>query len=95
MTAEAIISNNAEGGRRSDDPMERSTRSGPSEEDALSRKACLEASTRAKTALPSKSSRLEIGIQEGLQLRFGNGTFMPRHHFTVAEEDQCGDALNR
>ena len=27
-------------------------------------------------------------------MRFGDGTFIPRHHFTVAEEDQCGDALN-
>ena len=49
---------------------------------------------RAKTALPSDASRLEVGIQEGLQLRFGNGTFMSRHHLTVAVEDQRGNPLH-
>ena len=49
---------------------------------------------RAKTALPSDASRLEVGIQEGLQLRFGDGTLMPRHHLTIAEQDQRGNALH-
>ena len=49
---------------------------------------------RAKTALPMASSRSEIGIQEGLQLRFGDGTFVASHHLTIPEQNQGGNALH-